>query len=156
MHLDIDYPQVDAEKQILELAKQQAREVYTESSIPAVVLTKQQIQQAQNEVLDLHMAAPVEDYLVQLVLASRKPAAYGDDLARWVSYGASPRGTIALDRCARAHAWLHKRDYVSPEDVQAVAHNVLRHRILLTFEAEADGISSDDLIRELIKRVPVS
>ena len=102
------------------------------------------------------MSPAVEEYLVQLLLASRNPAPYGDDLARWISYGASPRGTIALDRCARAQAWLQGRDYVSPEDIQAVVFDTLRHRILLSFEAEAEGLTSDDVIHELVRRVPVS
>ena len=156
MHLSIDYPAVSAEKQILALAKEQARVAHDSTAETNNVLSKKQIEQAQSEVLDLHMAEAVEDYLVQLVIASRTPAAYGEDLARWVNYGASPRGTIALDRCARAHAWLQQRDYVSPEDVQSVIHNVLRHRVLLSFEAEAEGISADDFIRELVRRVPVS
>ncbi len=90
--------------------------------------------------LSLHMAASVQEYLVQLVLATRNPQAYGEDLMHWVSFGASPRGTIALDRCSRAHAWLSGRDYVSPEDVQAVFLDVLRHRVLLSYEAEAKAI----------------
>ena len=102
------------------------------------------------------MSPAVEEYLVQLLLASRNPGPYSDDLARWVSYGASPRGTIALDRCARARAWLQGRDYVSPDDVQSVAYDTLRHRILLSFEAEAEGIDADHIINELIQRVPVS
>jgi MoxR-like ATPase len=156
MHISIDYPAVESEKKILALAKEQARAEYDHGTNVDTILTKDQLQQAQTEVLDLHMAEAVEDYLVQLVIASRNPSAYGEDLARWVNYGASPRGTIALDRCARAHAWLQQRDYVSPEDVQSVIHNVLRHRVLLSFEAEAEGISPDDFIRELIRRVPVS
>ena len=156
MHVSIDYPAVNSEKQILALAKEQARVEYSSNTDAETILDKIQLQQAQTEVLDLHMAEAVEDYLVQLVIASRNPQAYGDDLARWVNYGASPRGTIALDRCARAHAWLQQRDYVSPEDVQSVIHNVFRHRVLLSFEAEAEGISADDFIRELIRRVPVS
>jgi MoxR-like ATPase len=156
MQLNIDYPEATAEKKILALAKQQARQEFNADDEDHIVLSKAQIQQAQNEVLDIHMSTAVEDYLVQLVLASRNPSAYGDDLSRWVNYGSSPRGTIALDRCARAHAWLTKRDYVSPEDVQSVAYNVLRHCILLSFEAEAEGMSPDGLIHELIKRVPVS
>ena len=160
MHISIGYPAVDSEKKILALAKEQAKEQarMETGSQPAVdvILSKDQIRQAQNEVLDLHMAEAVEDYLVQLVITSRSPKPYGEDLARWVNYGASPRGTIALDRCARAHAWLRQRDYVSPEDVQAVVHNVLRHRVLLSFEAEAEGVTSDDFIAELVRRVPVS
>ncbi|MEC8907413.1 MAG: MoxR family ATPase, partial [Pseudomonadota bacterium] len=98
----------------------------------------------------------VEEYLVQLIIATREPGKYGDDLARWVEFGASPRGTIALDRCARAYAWLEGRDYVSPDDVRAVAHDVLRHRILLSFEAEASGLTTDTVINELLSRVPVA
>jgi len=156
MHLRIDYPQAAAEKRILELARRRAQ---SEASPPAPnrpLLTQEQIFAARQQVLAMHMAAPVEEYLVQLLLASRAPAAYGDDLARWISYGASPRGTIALDRCARARAWLQGRDFVSPQDVQSVAFETLRHRILVSFEAEAEGIDSDHVIDELIQRVPVS
>jgi len=155
MHVRISYPDVSAEKQILELARQQALNTSIKSE-STQLLTQQQIFDAQKDVLTLHMAPAVEEYVIQLLLASRSPAPYGEDLARWISYGASPRGTIALDRCARANAWLQGRDYVSPEDVQAVAYDTLRHRILLSFEAEAEGVTSDDVIRELIQRVPVS
>jgi MoxR-like ATPase len=157
MHVRIDYPDVGAEKQILELARSQARSASgQQQATQAVLLSQAQIFQAQQQVLDMHMAPPVEEYLIQLLLASRNPSAYGEDLARWISYGASPRGTIALDRCARAHAWLDGRDFVSPGDIQSVAFDTLRHRILLSFEAEAEGVTADDIIRELIQRVPVS
>ncbi len=156
MHVRIGYPQASAEKQILDLNRQQARDAARDETQAAVLLTQEQIFSAQQEVLSMHMAPAVEEYLIQILLASRDPSPYGDDLARWVSYGASPRGTIALDRCARAQAWLKGRDYVSPEDIQAVVHDTLRHRILLSFEAEAEGLSSDDIIRELIRRVPVA
>ncbi len=155
MHVRIAYPDVSAEKKILELARQQALKASSEPET-TLLLTQQQVFDAQKDVLALHMAPAVEEYLIQLLLASRNPGPYGEDLARWISYGASPRGTIALDRCARANAWLQGRDYVSPEDVQAVAYDTLRHRILLSFEAEAEGITSEDVIRELIQRVPVS
>ena len=101
------------------------------------------------------MADNLEQYLVQLVLATRSPDAYGDDLARWLQYGASPRATIALDRCARVHAWLDDRDFVGPEDVQAVAGDVLRHRLILNYEAEAEGITTDHVTGELISRIAV-
>mgnify|MGYP001816164694 FL=1 len=156
MHVRIGYPGADSEKQILHLARQEALAEFGDRPAVAEVVSRAQIFAARNEVLAVHMAPPVEEYLVQLMLASRRPAPYGDDLARWVSYGASPRGTIAIDRCARAHAWLLGRDYVSPEDVQAMAFDTLRHRVLLSFEAEADGITADDFIRELLQRVPVS
>lgn len=156
MHVFIDYPSASNENLILELARKQAKEQYQSEREVPVQLSKKQVETSQQEVLALHMADPVQEYIVQLVLASRDPSPYSEDLARWVSYGGSPRATIALDRCSRAHAWLQGRDYVSPEDVQAVAYEVLRHRILISYEAEAEGISSDDFIRELIKHTPVA
>jgi MoxR-like ATPase len=156
MHVRVGYPDANTEKQILDLNREQVQ-IETHSDRRAtLLLTQEQIFSAQQEVLSLHMSAAVEEYLIQIVLASRNPSAYGNDLVRWVSYGASPRGTIALDRCARAQAWLKGRDYVSPEDIQAVVFDTLRHRILLSFEAEAEGLSSDDVIHELIRRVPVA
>ena len=110
---------------------------------------------ARREVLDMHLSEPLERYLVELVLATRTPERYGDDLARWIAFGASPRASIALDRCARAHAWLDGRDYVAPHDIQAIAHDVLRHRVLLGFDAEADGIDADHVVEALLTRVAV-
>ena len=156
MHVFIDYPSAASEHKILDLARAQAKETFEEVKKTSVNLTKTAVETAQQEVLDIHMAEPVKEYIVQLVLASRNPVAYSEQLARWISYGGSPRATIALDRCSRAHAWLNERDYVSPEDVQAIAYEVLRHRILISYEAEAEGISPDDVISELIKQVPVS
>ncbi len=156
MHVFIDYPDAKSEKLILELARQQAREEYKQVAKTSFNLSKADVEEAQQAVLSIHMAEPVEEYLVQLILASRKPAAYSQELARWISYGGSPRATISLDRCSRAHAWLQGRSYVSPEDVQAVAYDVLRHRLLISYEAEAEGISPDNVIEELIQQVPVS
>ena len=156
MHVFIDYPNATVEKDILKLARNQALEEMNIPTVPSITLSNSDVAKAQREVLHLHMSEAVEEYLVQLVLASRNPTAYSEKLASWVSYGGSPRATIALDRCARAHAWLHKRDYVSPEDVQAVAYEVLRHRILISYEAEAEGITTDDFIRQLIQLVPVA
>ncbi len=156
MHVRVGYPDISAERKILDLNRERARSAAAHETTATVLLTQEQIFAAQQEVLSLHMAAPVEEYLIQLLLASRDPSPYGDDLVRWINYGASPRGTIALDRCARAHAWLQGRDFVSPEDIQSVVADTLRHRILLSFEAEAEGLSSDDVISELIKRVPVA
>jgi len=156
MHVRVGYPDASTEKQILDLNREQAQLEARSDSRAAVLLTQEQVFSAQQEVLSLHMSAAVEEYLIQIVLASRNPSAYGSDLARWIGYGASPRGTIALDRCARAQAWLQGRDYVSPQDIQAVVFDALRHRILLSFEAEAEGLSPDDVIHELIRRVPVA
>ena len=102
----------------------------------------------------MHMAPEVEEYIIQLIMATREPAAYGDDLTSWLEFGASPRGTISLDRCARAHAWINGRDFVSPDDVQEVLFDVLRHRILLSFEAEASGVTPDQVLEAIRQRVP--
>ena len=156
MHVRIGYPDAGAEREILHLARRQAEALFAPSATTPTRISTEMIFAAQREILDLHMAPQVEEYLVQLVLASRDPTPYDTGLARMVNYGASPRGTIALDRCARAHAWLAGRDYVSPQDVQAIAHDVLRHRVLLSFEAEAEGMDADDFIRELLRLVPVA
>jgi MoxR-like ATPase len=123
--------------------------------LPAPTLTLAEIFSARCAVLDVHLAENIENYIVRLVTASRQPAEQDAKLARWLSYGASPRGTIALDACARAHAWLAGRDYVSPADVQAVIHDVLRHRLLLSYEAEADGVTSVDVIDHLLQLIAV-
>jgi MoxR-like ATPase len=155
MHVRIHYPDVGSERRILALAREQAHQVIDPAGTDPPVVTQTQVFQAQHEVLTLYLAPRLEEYLVELLLATRDPTPYGEPLARWVSFGASPRGTIALDRCARAHAWLQGRNYVSPEDLHAVVHDTLRHRVLLSFEAEADGISADQFIDELLRRVPV-
>ncbi|MCL7944980.1 MoxR family ATPase [Marinobacter sp. ATCH36] len=153
MHVVIDYPSAEAEKAILHLA----RNDYRRGQVAAEVrLTADQVFEARNEVSDIYMSETVEQYLLALVLATRDPATLDPELARWTAFGASPRGTIALDRCARAMAWLEGRDYVSPDDVRSIAFDVLRHRILLTFEAEAEGLTADAIIQRLIDRVPVT
>ena len=155
MHVSIGYPNAAAEQEILNLARQQARDELGEASTAPVIVTQEQVFLAQEEVLGLFMAPALEEYIVQLVLASREPGSWDEDLARLVSYGASPRATIALDRCARARAWLDQRDYVSPDDVHAVVHDVMRHRVLLSYEAEADGVTVDQLVDRLLDLVPV-
>lgn len=153
MHIMIDYPDAQAEQKILRLVRGEAMD---EAPVRGECMSQVDIFAARQETLNLHLSDSVENYIVQLVMATRNPAQYGEDLANWIDFGASPRGTIALERCARAHAWLHNRDFVSPDDVQAIAHDVLRHRVLLSFEAEANGMTPDKVISELIIRVPVS
>jgi MoxR-like ATPase len=154
MHVNVDYPSAEEERQILRLNRSEADQPAHETPVQPSI-SQEQIFAARHAVLNLHLAADLEEYLIQIVLATRNPAAYGDDLAGWIDYGASPRATIGLDRCARAHAWLAGRDYVGPEDIQAVAYDVLRHRIILRFEAEAEGITPDHVIGELISRIAV-
>ena len=154
MHIQIDYPEPAAEKEILALAR---GEVLGAEATPAQdQIAQETIFQARLDIMQLHMAEAVEEYLLQLIQATRRPEPYGADLAGWIEYGASPRATIALDRCARAHAWLHERDYVSPDDVQAVVHDCLRHRLILNFEAEAEGRDTQQVVDALLDRVPVS
>ncbi len=154
MHVKVDYPSAEEEIGILRLTRGEARS--HGGSAPAQPISQAQLFAARDEVLDIHMNANVEQYLVQLVMATRQPALYGENMAQWIQYGASPRASIALDRCARAHAWLQGRDYVGPDDVQAIAHDVLRHRIVVSYEAEAEGLDADKIISELLKRVPVA
>jgi MoxR-like ATPase len=153
MHVVIHYPSAEAEKAILQLARNDYRHGLPRTDLR---LTPDQVFDARAEVANIYMADSVEQYLLALVLATRDPATLDPELARWTAFGASPRGTIALDRCARALAWLDGRDYVTPDDVRAMAFDVLRHRILLTFEAEAEGMTADTVIERLIERVPVS
>lgn len=153
MHVVIDYPDAESEQKILRLVRGEAMD---QPAIRGDKMQQADIFSARQETLKLFLSDAVENYIVQLVMATRQPDQYGEDLANWIDFGASPRGTIALERCARAHAWLNSRDFVSPEDVQAIAHDVLRHRILLSFEAEASGMTPDKVINELIARVPVS
>ena len=151
LHVRVDYPDAAAETEILRLTRQEAAGSGGEAPDP---LRQEDVFAARQEVLSLHMADAVERYLVELVVATRQPARYAEELAEWIEYGASPRATIALDRCSRALAWLRGRDFVTPDDVQAVAPDVLRHRLILGFEAEANGITPDRVIRELLARVP--
>lgn len=156
MHVVVDYPTPEEERLILLLGRKEAREdVNRDKPVDQPVVSPDDVRNARREVLDVYMADNVENYLLQLVLATRNPERYGNSLAGRIAYGASPRATLALDRCARAHAWLAGRDFVSPEDVQAIAYDVLRHRILLTFEAEADGMTSTHVIDELLSLVAV-
>lgn len=149
----IDYPRAESEQQILHLVRDEAGRA--QNTVVPERISQEALMAARREVLDIYMADNIEQYLLQIVLATRHPQEYGDDLASWIQWGVSPRGTIALDRCSRAHAWLAGRDYVDPEDVQTLAFDVLRHRILLNYEAQAEGITPDRVIKELISRIAV-
>ncbi|MCB1857976.1 MAG: MoxR family ATPase [Gammaproteobacteria bacterium] len=154
MHVRVSYPALSEEKEILVLARREGRHG-AGAPVPEVRLKQEVLFEARDQVLDIHMAEGLEDYLLHLVQATRSPGPYGDELDAWVEYGASPRASIALDRCARAHAWLDGRDFVTPTDIQSLAHDVLRHRVLLSYEAEAEGVTPDRFIQEIITRVPV-
>jgi MoxR-like ATPase len=153
LHVVVDYPGIAAERRILHLARNEAAAMPVVAPSP---MSQATLTQARNEILSIHMADTVEDYIVQLINATRRPANYSSELANLLEYGASPRATIALDRCARAHAWLKGKDFVSPDDVQAIVHDVLRHRLILSFEAEATGTTANQAIDQLLAAVPVA
>ncbi|HXP00627.1 MAG TPA: MoxR family ATPase [Luteibacter sp.] len=155
MHVTIGYPDADAELAILRLAREQARQALHPVPLPSHMLRPADVFAARDAVLAVHMAEPLELYITQLVVATREAGKYGPELARWIAWGASPRATIALDRCARAHAWLAGRDYVVPDDIHAIAHEVLRHRVLPSYEAEAEGVRIDAVIDRLLDLVPL-
>lgn len=155
MYVKIDFPDASVEHDILSLARKEALGGFREPKKQITPLSQQSLFEARKQVLNVHTSAALEKYLVQLVVATRNPGMYSEELSRWLRFGASPRATIALDRCSKAHAWLAGRDYVTPEDIHIIAHDVLRHRILLSYEAEAEGITSDDFIDSLLRLVAI-
>ena len=152
MYIKISQPDAMAEHKILSLVR---GEVQNNVAQISEKLSVEDILLARKEVLNVHMSDAVEDYLVHLIVATRKPETYDAKLQKLVLYGASPRATIALDRASRIHAWLNGKDFVSPEDIQAIVFDVLRHRIILSFEAQAEGVTADDIIKNLISMVPL-
>lgn len=153
MHVTIDFPDASVERKII----QQAREVALHGQAePEQKLSIEDIFAARAEALQLYMAENVEEYLVQLIVATRNPAKYDAELASWLEMGSSPRGSIAIDRCARAHAWLAGHNYVSPDDIQAVFFDTLRHRLLLSFDAQAKGITADTVLQRILDVVPIA
>jgi len=152
MHLRIDYPDSEAEKRILELVESEAKATH---SLAVEMLSQQELFQIRQDILNFYMSEDTKTYLVELVMATRHAEKYNPELASAIEYGVSPRATTALSRAARALAWLNGQTFVTPAEVQAVVHDVFRHRLLLSFEAEATGKTVDAIIDELIARVPV-
>lgn len=153
MHVRIDYPNDDDEVKVLRLVR--AETAGAAADDPARI-PQQVIFDARKEIDSVTSVDAVESYIVALISATRRPAEFGDRLKDWISIGASPRGSLALDKASRVFAWLQGRDYVTPEDVQAVAHDCLRHRLSLSYEASADGMHADDVIDEIVKQVAVA
>jgi len=168
LHVFIDYPSVENELKIMRLVHKEAMNGnHTEKENNTVVsndsdenydvqkILAKDIFKARNEVLEIYMAEEIERYLVEIIAATRTPERYSDELARLITWGASPRGSLALDRCSRARAWLRERDFVTPEDIQEIAADVLRHRIIESYEAESDGLTPDDVINKILAKIPV-
>jgi MoxR-like ATPase len=155
MYVRIGYPEAAAEAEILRLARARARDALQASASPPAKMTTADVFAARAAVLDLNLPPQLERYLIELVLASRDAARYDPQLARRIAWGASPRGSIALERCARARAWLAGRDFVMPEDIRAIAPDVLRHRVLPSYEATAEGWDGEKLVAALLDKVPL-
>ena len=166
MQVNIDYPAVEDELKIVQLVREENKKMLLHqgqeksagrepSKKREPLISQQQVMQARREVLDQYMSPEVERYLVELVQATRTPERYHQELSEWIEWGGSPRASLALDRCAKAHAWLLERDFVSPEDLQQIAPDVLRHRILLSYTAESRGMDADEVIRRILELVPV-
>lgn len=152
MKVVIDYPSDDSEAKILKLVRGEAKgEMVKNDPIPQEVIF-----QARKEIHNVKTAEGIEKYMVDLISATRFPEKYTEDLAKWIDFGASPRGTIALDKCARVVAWLDGRDFVNPDDVREIIYPVLRHRLMLSYEANADGVTPEAVIDEILKVVAVA
>ncbi|MDC0178285.1 MoxR family ATPase [Woeseiaceae bacterium] len=155
LHAQVGYPSIEDERRILILNRDEAKVGERDAFAPPKLLAESSIMEARQAILHLHLADELEQYIVNIVVATRDPSVVDDSLKGQVQYGASPRACMGIDRCARAHAWLAGRDYVGPEDIQAMAPDVLRHRLVLTFEAEADGITPDSIIKRVLDGVGV-
>jgi MoxR-like ATPase len=157
MHIYVDYPEEKSERDIMLLVRgEEEEQAASSSSTTTERLAQDVIFTARSEIHAIHVAEAVEQYIVALIEATRYPERYDKELRKWIQIGASPRGTIGLDKCSRAYAWLKGRDYVRPDDVQAIAHDVLRHRILLSYDAQAEGIKADQVISKVIELVAVA
>ena len=168
LHVLIDYPSVDNELEIMRLVRNEAlveikatsrkkpgNSIKSGEKSDSAIISAQEIFAARNDALNTYMSPEIERYIVEIISATRTPERYSDELARLLTWGASPRASLALDRCARARAWLRERDFVTPEDLQDLTGDVLRHRIIESYEAESDGITKDEVIKKILSIVPV-
>lgn len=155
MYIKIDQPNAADERKILELVRGEGTLSTPNLRTGFDKIEIADVEAATREALNTHISRELEEYLVQLIVATRKPEKYDGELAGMVMFGASPRATIALDRAAKINAWLVGRDFVTPEDIHAVIYDILRHRIILSFEAQAEGVTSDDIIGRLLNLVPL-
>ena len=155
LHVEVGYPSKEDERRILVLNRDEAKSAERDAFQPPELLSIESIMQARQDILALHLAPELEEYIINVVTSTRDPAVVDSSLEGQVLYGASPRASMGIDRAARAHAWLAGRDYVGPEDIQAIAPDVLRHRIVLSFEAEADGVDTNSVIQRILDGVGV-
>ncbi|NVZ78026.1 MoxR family ATPase [Pseudomonas gingeri] len=156
MKVLLDYPSAENESQVLRLLRNEEQQHAAAATTAGFTLAQDVIFAARREVSAVQVAPAIDRYLIDLINATRHPGDYDADLARWINIGASPRGGIGLDRCARADAWLRGQDFVTPENVQAVVHPVLRHRLQLSYDAVADGVSADQVLDRLLDTVAIA
>jgi MoxR-like ATPase len=155
LHIRVGYPSIEDERKILILNRDEAKSGVRDAFAPPQLMAETDIMEARQQILRLHLSEELEKYIVNVVVATRNPGAVKKELDGQVMYGASPRACMGIDRASRAHAWLNGRDYVGPEDIQEVAPDVLRHRLVLSFEAEADGVEPDSIIQGVLDGVGV-
>ena len=161
MHVFITHPDDAAERDVMRLVRGEENPSEnsasdSEESSAAAPIAQSAVFDARAEITKVQIPEPMEDYIVALVAATRRPEEFNDDLARYIQVGVSPRGSIALDKTSRAHAWLRGRDTVTPDDIRAVISDCLRHRISLSYEAQADGLTTDEVIAQIVKLVAVA
>ncbi len=158
MHVLITYPPVEDEVEVIRLVRSEEAAAQAERTGKAKADRPPAIPQAavfdaRAEIVGIHVSDAMERYIADLVNATRVPEAFGDDLKRWIEVGASPRASLALDKCGRTHAWLAGRDYVDPQDIHAVIPDVLRHRLGLSYEAQGEGVTPDAVTAEILRQV---
>lgn len=153
MKVLIDYPDAESEAKVLQLVRNENKSASTPKENEP--LKQDIIFAARKEIDNVSVSESAEKYIVDLIFATRYPEKYNEQLASWIDFGASPRGTISLDKCARVMAWLNKRDFVQPDDIRAIIHDVLRHRLILSYEANAEGVGPDKVIDKILKVVAV-
>ena len=151
MKINLDYPQAEAELGIVRLVHSEENAAVAETT----TISQQHVFAAREQVRDIHMSESIEQYLVDIVMATRQPESYCAELGRWINIGCSPRASIGLHRVARARAWLEGRDFVDPDDIRAAAHPVLRHRLILSYDALADNVDADQVIDTVLQQVAV-
>jgi len=152
MHIRVDYGSDEDELKIIRLVRGEEGQKVEESE----GISQEAVFEARKEIQKTYIAENVEQYIVQIISATRYPEKISEQLDKWIEVGASPRGSLALDKCSRAHAWFKGNDHVTPDDVKAVIHDCLRHRLILTYEASAEGITTDEVITEIVKLVAVA
>ena len=159
MHVNIEYPPVEDEVKIIDLVRQEEAGSTASSNdkpeAPQERISQDAVFTARSEISAVKVSAPMQRYMADLVYATRTPDKYSEDLDRWIDVGGSPRASLALDKCGRTHAWMNQRDFVDPEDIRAIVHDCLRHRLMLSYEAQGEGVSADQVVDALVEQVAI-